>query len=987
MMDELVEWIGCCTPKNLSLKVEKTLSRTFPSVFHPYAFWDFSFLANCRLFHPRIRFCGRSPILPALLMATVAFLLVPARSFAEITPSSLNTSLLGNSPFWENLFQTQKTAGTFMGPAIIGNYSVIAICLAVFLLFSLCWGLSSRRFFARERWKIIRDCLNSLPYPAWFKDRRLRFVAANKEFFAITGLDQSKIAGKRAADICPLLRELLPEFHSRRVLDTAAGLRVYHEFSDPLRGEGLKDTFRAPVINERGEVDGILGVSMNRGALVLNPKEELEAGNDCPAFFTGFRQIGILSIGMGRPTPIIIKANRGAEAILDHARSEIVDFPFTMFLADEDNYPVTGAIRRLFAEGGRTFRKQVNIIRKNGDMATVTLALTPLYSENGAIEEINAVFVPLPEEGRVVPNNREYRGNYEKILAQGPFGLFRSTMDGRFLEVNSALVKMLGFDSEEEFLAGIQKDGEVFVEREGRARILRAMVDASALEFFETVLRCKDGRTIAVSISLAPLAEGERGEAAVEGMVQDITERRIREEKIWQMAYFDALTGLPNLSLLREKVKTSIQEAQKAGHGVALISIDIDRFKDINHSLGIARGDRFLQILSQKLSHFFGSENQTVSRVEGDTFVIFLSRLTDEGEVARTLEHLQQMLGKPFQFDSQEVFITASVGVAIYPRHGLDLETLLRNANLAMHTAKDRARGTFLFYSPDMDTEALEQRDMEYRLRRALKENEFDLYYQPQINLMTRQITGVEALIRWNDPERGFVPPERFIPVAEKCGLIRAIGEWVLKTVCQHNHFWQATGFPPLRFSVNLSGHQLKQPDLLEIVDGTLLDASFLPGSLELELTESIFMAPVDVTVKALRDLKARGISLAIDDFGTGYSSLNYLKHFPIDRLKIDQSFVRDIVTEKDDAAIVEAIIAMARTLGIAVIAEGVETREQLEFLRGRHCHEMQGYYFARPMPINEMSHYFHLMKNGFSAKLARKFSRPGFANHTSTYS
>jgi len=849
------------------------------------------------------------------------------------------------------------------------------------------WGLSTRRFFARKRWKTISGFLNTLPYPAWFKDRSLRFVAANQEFFAVTGLDQNKIAGKKAADICPLLREIFPEIHVRRVLNTAARIRVCHEASDKSLGERLKDTFRAPVIDEQGRVDGILGGAMNWDALTCNIDEDNGKGIDFPAFYKDPRQIGILSIGMGRPTPVIRKANRGAETILDHSRSEIVDFPFTMFLADEDNYPVTGAIRRLFSKGGRAFSKKVTIIRKSGDLLKVILTLNPLFSEDGSIEEINAVFVPFAEKARVAGKERDHRGGYEKIMAQGPFGLFRSSLDGRFLEVNSALVKMLGFTSEEELLNGTPDDEELFIDPEGRARIFKALGEASALEFFETVLRRKDGRSIAVSISLAPLAEEEPGEAVVEGMVQDITERKVREEKIWQMAFFDSLTGLPNLSLLREKVQRGIEEAQSAGHGAALISIDIDRFKDINHSLGITRGDRFLQILSQKLSSIFTSESQTVSRVEGDNFVIFLSRLRDDGEVARTLEQLRKMLGKSFQFDNQEVFITASVGVAIFPRHGLDLETLLRNANLAMHMAKDRARGTVLFYSSDLDTETLEQRDMEYRLRRALQENEFDLYYQPQINLVTRQITGVEALIRWNDPERGFIPPERFIPVAEKSGLIRSIGEWVLKTVCQHNRYWQATGFPPLRFSVNLSGHQLKQPDLLEIVDGTLLNASFLPGSLELELTESIFMAPVDVTVKALRDLKARGISLAIDDFGTGYSSLNYLKHFPIDRLKIDQSFVRDIVTEKDDAAIVEAIIAMARTLGIAVIAEGVETREQLEFLRGRHCHEMQGYYFARPMPIDEMSHYFHLMKNGFSAKLARKFSRPDSSHHPPHYS
>ncbi len=926
--------------------------------------------------------------MPSFFLIANAFLLFPTPLFADtfFNAPLLKTVVAETSSVGEGFFQSQTAAGTIVDLSFLAKYSSYAVCAAVFLLFVLLWGISSRRSFSRERCKTIRSFLNSLPYPAWFKDRKLRFVAANNEFFAATGLDHKQISGKRAVDICPLLRELFPEIHSRRVLDCAAALRVCHESSHSFLEKGLKDTFRTPVINEHGEVDGILGVSISQSATSGRREEDGAAGEEYPVFSQDSRQVGILSIGLGPLTPVVFKANRGAEIILGHSRSEIVDFPVTMFMGPGDAYSVTGAIRRLFAEGGGTFRRRISFIRKDGTQVKAMLVLSPLRSENGCVEEINAAFATLAEKDGAVDGDRLRWGNYEKILSQGPFGLFRCALDGTLVEVNSALVRMLGFSSQAELLNGTQVNLKVFVGPEGRGRIFKAVAEASILEFFETILRRKDGQTISVSISLVPLAGGEPGGAVVEGVVQDITERKVRDEKIWQMAYFDALTGLPNLSLLRERVSRAIEKARSGGHDMALISIDIDRFKDINHSLGIARGDRFLQVLGQEFSRFFAAENQIVSRVEGDAFIIFLSRLTDEGAIAGTLAQLRKILASPFQFDNQEVFVTASVGVAVYPRHGLDLETLFRNANLAMHTAKERSRGTVLFYSPHMDSEALEERALEYRLRRAIKENEFDLYYQPQINLITRQITGVEALIRWNDPEKGFISPEYFIPIAEKCGLIRSIGEWVLKTVCLHSQYWQTTGFSPLRFSVNLSGHQLKQPDLIEIVDGTLQDASIFPGSLELELTESIFMAPVDVTVKTLRELKARGVNLAIDDFGTGYSSLNYLKHFPIDRLKIDQSFVRDIVTEKDDAAIVEAIIAMARSLGIDVIAEGVETREQLEFLRGRHCHEMQGYYFARPMPINEMSHYFHLMKNGFSAKLAKKFSRPGY-DHSSLYS
>ncbi len=923
-------------------------------------------------------------------MSLVGALFSPSQLLAGSLPTLIAPKSFQIPLLERNFSSTPKMAGNFVDQIFQGDFSIYAVCLGVFLLLTILLGLFSRRFSSRKRSKMIRDLLNSLPCPAWLKDKKLRFITANKTFFEETGLNQRKIFGKKAADICPLLKNLFPEVHGQRVLDTAVAIRVNQEPLHPYSGEAMKDTFRSPVINDRGEVDGILGLSMNRNKNNYSwvAEKGIEAGLEYPAFFKDVASVGILSIVGGPPSPRVLKVNRGAEKVLQHSRSEIVDFPFTLFLADEDIYPVSRAIRHLLVEGGSSFSRKITLIRQSGQLLPAFLSLTSLYSDNGSVEEINAVFHAMPEKSKDLREDRQGCGSYERILAQGPFGLFRSACDGRFLDVNFAMVKMLGFDSREDLLTGIMDvEKELFVDPTGCSRILQTMRDASALQFFETVLRCRDGRYIDVSISLTPLGWEEEGEAVVEGMVQDISDRKAREKKIWQMAYLDSLTKLPNLSLLQEKVKNAIQEAQRAGHGVALVSIDIDRFKEINHSLGIARGDKFLQIMSQKLSRYFSSENQIVSRVEGDNFVIFLSRILDESEITRILKGLRKMLGDPFRFDSQEIFITASAGVSVYPRHGLEFDTLLKNANLAMHYAKDRARGTTLFYFPNMNTEALEQRDMEYRLRRALQDNEFNLYYQPQVDLMTRRITGAEALIRWNDPGKGYISPEIFIPVAEKCGLIRPIGEWVLKTVAQHSLYWQESGFPPLRFSVNLSGHQLKQPDLLEIVDGALLGSTLLPNSLELELTESIFMAPVDVTVKTLRELKARGINLAIDDFGTGYSSLNYLKHFPIDRLKIDQSFVRDIVTEKDDAAIVEAIIAMARTLGIAVVAEGVETREQLEFLRGCQCHEMQGYYFARPMPIEEMNHYFHIMKNGFSAKLAKKFSRLGFSSNVPPYS
>ncbi|NLC71706.1 MAG: EAL domain-containing protein [Desulfuromonadaceae bacterium] len=558
----------------------------------------------------------------------------------------------------------------------------------------------------------------------------------------------------------------------------------------------------------------------------------------------------------------------------------------------------------------------------------------------------------------------EAPSGYNHLLQEAPFGFFRLSGEGRILDVNSRLANMLGYRSPREMTENVVSfvDDLVIDSTHGR-KLLLALKTRKRKHGVEILLQHRDNGSLPVRLhAVRTQDKGKRG-WVFEGMVEDIRQLKEKDRTIQAMAFTDTLTGLPNRSFFLRQLRNILQDLGKSNMSATLLYLDIHRFKDVCNAVGLIQGDQVLKKLADRLREFFPSPWQTVGRLQGDDFAVLLTGSRGE-EAADLTAELQRTLEAPFRIDGRDLFLTCNIGVATAPDHGIEGETLLGNAHLAMNLAKEKGPGTALIFCRGMDVAIREKKEMEFRLRRALRNDEFSLYYQPQVNLANCQITGVEALLRWKDPERGFVSPESFIPIAEEFGLIRNLGEWVLNTACSHRRQWLEKGLPSIRFSVNLSGTQLKQPDLMEIVDKALSQSQLPAEGLELELTESILMVPKDLTLKTLTALKRRGIGLAIDDFGTGYSSLHYLKHFPIDRIKIDQSFVRDIVTERDDAAIVDAIIAMTRSLGLEVIAEGVETRDQLNLLRHQNCHEMQGFYFCHPLPFDEMCHTFPCIKN-----------------------
>lgn len=445
------------------------------------------------------------------------------------------------------------------------------------------------------------------------------------------------------------------------------------------------------------------------------------------------------------------------------------------------------------------------------------------------------------------------------------------------------------------------------------------------------------------------------GLGAGHDLMRVLTERK--QEHLYELAHYDALTGLPNRLLLQDRLRQALAKARRDDRALALLFIDIDRFKFVNDTLGHAAGDELIRQVGQRLGAAV-RESDTVARVGGDEFIVLACGIDNAQKAGAVAQKLLDALAPACMLDGHELVVSASVGIALFPADdgGGEAGELFKKADAALHKAKELGKGQHQFYSAEMNQAGVERLKLENNLRRALAARELTLAFQPRIDLKTRRVTSVEALLRWKSRALGPVSPAQFIPVAEETGLIVPIGEWVLREACRQAKAWQAAGLPPLRVAVNLSARQFRRFDLIKTIEHVLADTDLAPHYLELELTESLAMQNARQTVATLSVIAAMGVSIAIDDFGTGYSSLAYLKRFPVDSLKIDQSFIRDIASGGDDAAITKAIIAMAHEIKLRVVAEGVETEAQQRFLERHHCDEMQGFLFSRPLPADELA-------------------------------
>ena len=481
------------------------------------------------------------------------------------------------------------------------------------------------------------------------------------------------------------------------------------------------------------------------------------------------------------------------------------------------------------------------------------------------------------------------------------------------------------------------------------------------------VLLRRDGKEIPIEDSVSPIHDREGRVSGAVIVFRDATASRALELEKAHSAEHDFLSGLPNRKLLKERTDFAIALARRHGKKLAVLFLDLDGFKHVNDSFGHSVGDKLLQSVAGRLANCVRGTD-TVSRMGGDEFVVLLSEVEQAEDAAITATRMLNAVAEAHSVEGRHIHVTTSIGVSVYPDDGLDAETLIKCADTAMYQAKENGRQTFQFFETTMNERAVERQLIEQGLRRALEKQEFELYYQPKIDLRTGKIVGAEALIRWTHPDRGKISPEKFIPVAEACGLIIPIGAWVLREACAQARSWSDSGLPAITIAVNVSAREFQSENFSEALFATLNETGLDPRRLLVELTESVLVKRAESAASILHGLRGRGVHVAIDDFGTGYSSLSYLQKFPVDSLKIDQAFVRQIGKPTDNKHIVTAIIAMARSLKLRVVAEGVETLEELSFLRAHQCDEAQGYYFSRPVPAGE---FVKLLESGIRVPFA----------------
>jgi diguanylate cyclase (GGDEF)-like protein/PAS domain S-box-containing protein len=532
-------------------------------------------------------------------------------------------------------------------------------------------------------------------------------------------------------------------------------------------------------------------------------------------------------------------------------------------------------------------------------------------------------------------------------------GIALTGPDKRWWEVNDRLCEMLGYRRPQllqKSWVELTHPDDLASDTAQFERVINRRIDGYSLD--KRFLR-QDGSLVYVSVSTRCVRRVNGAVDYFVVVVQDITERKQAEEHIQQLAHYDALTGLPNRTLLGDRLQQALLRAARDHDQVGVILVDLDHFKRINDTLDHTVGDQLLREVGKRLQECV-RECDTISRQGGDEFAVVLPDLLSSDEAPRIADRIIATVTQPYKLKDQELHITCSIGISLYPRDGRNAETLLKNADNALYRAKDMGRNNYQFYLSGATQLARERLNLENSLRYAVDRKELELYYQPKWDFHANAITGAEALIRWNHPQLGLLPPARFIPIAEDSGLVLSLGEWVMRAAVQEIGQLHKDGWPSLRIAVNLSARQFRQSNLTDLVRGLLEQTQFDPTCLELELTEGILMHHTEDNLAALRAFKGMGVRIAIDDFGTGYSSLSYLQRFPVDVLKIDRSFVTDLPANDSNAAIVDAIVTLAHGLGLIVVAEGIETPEHVEFLRAHGCDEGQGYYFGRPMPLLE---------------------------------
>ncbi len=633
-------------------------------------------------------------------------------------------------------------------------------------------------------------------------------------------------------------------------------------------------------------------------------------------------------------------ANRAASAMLGYLDEELIGRHIRSIVAPEENLTTGQLLHSLGVY-------EQNMSWRTAAGARIDILATSSFLRDGNGEPVGIVYAAtdVTERRRAEQRLRESEERYRLLFERNLAGVYRSTIEGKILDGNDAIAGMFGYPDRKEFLA--QPAYALYKNADERNRLMEQVREHGSLSNVEVLMRRRDGSPVWVIENMTLLEGG-----ILEGTVVDITDLKNAQEQMEYQAYHDVLTGLPNRLLFRDRINIALAHARRHRTAAAVMFLDLDQFKLVNDSLGHTVGDALLQEVGRRLALTIRADD-TVARMGGDEFTVLLTDVKSGGSTAFVAQKLLDAISRPMVVEGHELYVTTSIGIARSPEDGTDAETLLKRADGAMYRAKEEGRNNYQFATVNAIQTASDRFLIERSLHHAFERNEFVMHYQPMTNLLTGKVVGAEALIRWNHPERGLMSPDDFIPIAEECGLILPIGEWVLATAVKQMKAWHLD-HGPLRIAVNLSARQFQQRDLAATIDRVLTENNYPPELLEVEITESTAMHDAEVSLVAMQKLKEMGVRISIDDFGTGYSSLSYLKSFPIDTVKIDQNFVRDLAEGTNDGAIITAVISMARALNLRVVAEGVETEAQLAFLKQENCEVVQGFLHSRPMPADE---------------------------------
>ncbi|MCF8197484.1 MAG: EAL domain-containing protein [Sulfuritalea sp.] len=791
----------------------------------------------------------------------------------------------------------------------------------------------------------LQSLLATVPDLIWLKDAEGVFLSCNKAVERLYGAKEADIIGKTDYDFVE--RELADFFRKNDRAAMAAGSPTLNEewltfAADGYRG--LFETTKAPMYGPDGQIIGVLGIAHD---ITEHNRAELALQNSADVYrnFVAELPLGIVVTQDG----LIRYVNRAAEQMIGYPGDELLGIPFLPLVAEEDRPRLMDLHRRRMSGEESEKSYTVRMVRKDGEVR-LWQGYVNTISWDGKPSGLGS-FIDITEREQAEVDLR-----IASVAFESQEAMMVTDANSVILRVNWAFTETTGYSAEEvvgqtpRLLKSGRHDAEFY-------RVMWESIKRTGGWQGEIWDRRKDGEIYPKLLTISAVKGADGVVTHYIGTHFDITERKQAEDKIRELAFFDQLTGLPNRTLLLDRLRQAMAASSRSGNYGALLFIDLDNFKTLNDTLGHDMGDLLLLQVARRLT-LCVRDGDTVARLGGDEFIVVLAGLsTGEGNAATGIEAAAEKilatLNQPYQLDGAVHHSTASIGVTLFRGDHVTVDDLMKQADLAMYKAKAAGRNAICFFNPTLESSVKERAALEHDLRQAMADRQYLLHYQAQV--AGGQLTGVEVLMRWQHPQRGLVSPAEFIPLAEETGLILPLGRWVLETACTQLAAWAAR--PEMRdltVAVNVSAHQFRQTDFVDEVSAILKSTGANPQRLKLELTESLLVSNVEDVIEKMFALKAKGVGFSLDDFGTGYSSLSYLKRLPLDQLKIDQSFVRDVLTDPNDASIARTIIALAQNLGLGVIAEGVETEAQRTFLANSGCHAYQGYLFSRPLPLEE---------------------------------